>query len=150
MRDTIQRLHAQGGRMTRQRRLILETLSSLRGHPTAEEVHAVARRSAPNLHLSTVYRTLRWLQQAGLVSSRWFADERRQERFDPALPTEHHHFQCTACKHVSEFDDPLLERVKARFARQTGARVASASLVFYGLCDTCQREDVQTFRLDSE
>ncbi len=36
-----QRLHTQGGRMTTQRRMILEALDCLGCHPTAEEIFAV-------------------------------------------------------------------------------------------------------------
>jgi Fe2+ or Zn2+ uptake regulation protein len=81
-----ERLRAQGGRMTIQRRLLFSILDSLGEHPTAEELLLLARKQDPDLNLSTVYRTLRWLEAESLVSSRVFAEERRQERFDAALP----------------------------------------------------------------
>jgi Fe2+ or Zn2+ uptake regulation protein len=137
VQNLIERLHAQGGRLTPQRRLIFETLVSLQGHPTAEEVYALVRHRAPKLHLSTVYRTLRWLEQEGLVSSRLFQEDRRQERFDSALPTEHHHFVCTTCKRVIEFKDPIIERVKENFSLQTSCRVQLASVELYGICPNC-------------
>ena len=40
-------LRSTGGRMTTQRRLILETLESLGGHPTADEVYAVVGGANP-------------------------------------------------------------------------------------------------------
>lgn len=123
--------------MTAQRRLILETLEDLERHPTAEELYEAASKRDSNLNLSTVYRTLRWLEQEGLVSSRRFDEERRQERFDPFLPAEHHHFLCTVCKQVIEFHDPSIEAIKSNFEEQTGAHVESASVTFYGLCLQC-------------
>ncbi len=131
------RLHAQGGRMTAQRQLILETLEDHSGHPTAEEIYQLAREQDPSLHLSTVYRTLRWLEQEGLVKPRLFKDDRLQERFDPVHPTDHHHFVCLGCKKVIEFDNRLLESIKASFAKENGSRVDSAALVLYGLCSSC-------------
>ncbi|MFU8772925.1 MAG: Fur family transcriptional regulator, partial [Anaerolineales bacterium] len=92
MREMIARLHSQGGRLTSQRRLIFEVLQEMDSHPTAEEVYAIVNQQAPNLHLSTVYRTLRWLEQEGLVSTRHFQEKRRTERFDSSHPAEHHHF----------------------------------------------------------
>ena len=63
-----QTLRAQGGRMTAQRRLILDLLQESDSHPTAEELYALARQSDPSLNLSTVYRTLNWLEERGFVS----------------------------------------------------------------------------------
>lgn len=136
--DATDRLRAQGGRMTAQRRMILEALECLGCHPTADELYAVVCERDPSLHLSTVYRTLRWLEAEGLVSGRHFDEHTRQERFDPALPMEHHHFMCTECKQVIEFDDPLIEAVKSAFAAQHQVRIDSASLMLYGLCPQCQ------------
>jgi Fur family transcriptional regulator, ferric uptake regulator len=143
-RDTLidlatQRLHSQGGRMTGQRRMILEALDCLGCHPTAEQIYAVVNQRDATINLSTVYRTLRWLEQEGLVSARRFDEKSRQDRFDPALPVEHHHFVCTACGMVIEFDDPRLRQVRAQFERQNGAQVASISVMLQGLCAGCKQ-----------
>ena len=141
--ETTQRLHAQGGRMTSQRRLILQTRERLSGHPTAEQLFQIVRRQDSSLSLSTIYRTLRWLQEEDLVSTRLFDEERRQERFDPAFPSEHHHFMCTACKSVIEFDTQLIDSIKTQFERQTGAQVQVGSIVLYGLCARCREKSGQ-------
>jgi len=124
--------------MTAQRKLILQTLEALGRHPTAEELYDAVSKLDSNLNLSTVYRTLRWLEQEGLVSARRFDEERRQERFDPFLPAEHHHFLCTVCKRVIEFHDESIETVKNNFEELTGVCVESASVTFYGLCRRCR------------
>lgn len=133
------RLHSQGGRMTAQRRLILEALVRSGDHPTAEEVYSLVKQDDPNLHLSTVYRTLRWLEAEDLVSTRLFKEDRRQERFDAALPSEHHHFMCVKCKSVIEFDTDLIAAIKDQFEKDTGASVEYGSIVLYGLCPDCRR-----------
>lgn len=137
IQETSKRLRLQGGRMTPQRRLILQTLETLTSHPTAEELYHLAHQQDPTLNLSTVYRTLRWLEQEDLVSTRVFHEERRQERFDPAYPSEHHHFLCTGCKAVIEFDTLLMEQIKAQFEGDTGALVQTGTIVLYGLCPQC-------------
>ena len=136
-----ERLRSQGGRMTNQRRLLLSILDSLGEHPTAEELLLIAREQDSDLNLSTVYRTLRWLEAENLVSARLFAEERRQERFDAALPSEHHHFMCTRCKNVIEFDTDLLVDIKSQFQDSSGASVRTGSIVLYGLCPKCHREN---------
>jgi len=132
---------ASGGRMTAQRRLVLETLQSLGGHPTAEEVYRATREHDASIHPSTVYRTLDWLEAAGLVSHRHLdagLNDERCERFDPAVPLEHHHFVCTGCGQVIEFASPRIEEAKAEFAEKYRARVSQASLTLYGLCAECR------------
>lgn len=138
MFEMINRLQSQGGRLTSQRRLIFETLADLDSHPTAEEVYAIVRQQDPNLHISTVYRTLRWLEQEGLVSARHFQDKRRQERFDSSRPSEHHHFVCTVCQRVIEFNSAQIEHIKDRFAHENGAQVDLASVELYGRCSECR------------
>jgi Fur family transcriptional regulator, ferric uptake regulator len=138
LQESKKRLNAGGGRMTVQRRLILETLGELGGHPSVEEIYDLARQTDPSLHLTTVYRTLRWLEREGLVSSCWFEDERHQERFDPGQPGEHYHFLCTSCKAVIEFDNLLVNTIKAQFELHTGAQVDIGRVVLYGLCAPCR------------
>ena len=137
VKDAIQRIHLQGGRMTTQRLQIIEALEKLESHPTAEELFLIASRRDPNLNLSTVYRTLNWLEAEGLVSARHFSEDRGAGRFDAASPVEHHHFICSQCKRVIEFDDPGIAPLKARFAREHGCRVETASVELYGLCPGC-------------
>lgn len=134
------RLHSQGGRMTSQRRLLLSILESLGEHPTAEELYLLARQRDQNLNLSTVYRTLRWLENEDLIKIRVFAEDRRQERFDAALPSEHHHFMCTRCRSVIEFDTNLFDSIKLQLEERSGVNVQTGSIMLYGLCADCSRE----------
>lgn len=138
-RHAAQTLSTTGGRMTAQRRLILATLAECSDHPTAEEIYQRVQPKNPALNLSTVYRTLRWLEQEGLVNSRHFDGEPHQDRFDPVADenSDHHHFRCRSCNRIIEFDAPLLEQVKQIFTRQQGGQVESAALVLYGLCTDC-------------
>lgn len=141
VREATTTLRSTGGRMTAQRRLILETLETLSGHPTAEEVYAAVQERDPRLNQSTVYRTLAWLEGAGLVSHCHLdsgPDGERCERYDPVTPVEHHHFVCTTCGKVVEFAAPQIEAVKQWFAGQQGAVVEKAALTLYGACAGCR------------
>lgn len=133
------KLRAEGGRMTSQRRAIVETLLDCPDHPTAEEIYARARKNDPSLHLSTVYRTLRWLEDEGFVSPRWFEDERRQERFDPVMDenNDHYHFRCRICNEIVEFQEPVISEIKEGYEAQFGGQVESATLTLYGVCQRC-------------
>ena len=143
VQEAEKRLQKQGGRMTGQRRLIMETLESLAvdQHPTADELYEYVQVEDPSLHLSTVYRTLRWMEGEGLVIARRFKEDCRQERFDPVLPSEHHHFLCTRCKRVIEFTTPLSETIKSHFSQEFGPYVETVSVMLYGVCEKCQQEE---------
>ena len=139
-------LHARGGRMTSQRRLILETLAECTDHPTAEEIYSRARKINPGINLSTVYRTLRWLEKQGLVNARLFHDERGLERFDPIGESgeiDHHHFRCEECNQIIEFSSKLIDEIKNKFVSENGGRVINASLTLYGICADCSGKNDQ-------
>jgi Fur family transcriptional regulator, ferric uptake regulator len=135
-------LRTSGGRMTAQRRAILEALEAIGGHPNAEEVCAAARERDQSINTSTVYRTLNWLSEAGLLAPAWLGPERcrRQEARSGELPVEHHHFVCTRCGQVVEFEAPVIEVIKAAFASDHSASVEHAALTLYGLCSECREE----------
>lgn len=134
-------LKTQGGRMTSQRKLILEKIESMAGHPTAEEIFMEASQEDPSLNLSTVYRTLKWLTDRSLITPRRFDEERRQERFD-ATPAEahvdHYHFQCQHCKKIIEFSSDQVEEIKTSFSANSGSVIFFADLVLYGYCAECR------------
>ena len=132
-------LRASGGRMTAQRRAILETLQDLGGHPTADQVYTAARERDDTVHPTTVYRTLGWLADAGLVNPCHLELRGdRCEHFDPAPPTEHHHFVCSGCGRVIEFRSEAIEELKALFARQYRVSIERAFLSMHGLCQQCR------------
>ncbi len=141
------RLRDEGGRMTSQCRLILQALEELGGHPTAEEIFRHVSRQSPGINLSTVYRTLNWLEENGFISPRWFEEERRRERFEPAVltaPSRHptpFHFLCRSCNRILEFADPRMDEIVAQFERRSGARVKDVELTLYGLCQACAKTE---------
>lgn len=132
------RIRTSNRRMTTQRRLILDSLQALDIHPTAEELLDRVQEHDPSIHLSTIYRTLRWLEAEGLIQARVFNDYRRTERFDPAVTGEHYHFVCRRCNTVMEFNNLLVNAVKAQFELHSGAQVDFGSVILYGLCAACR------------
>ncbi|NMB88307.1 MAG: transcriptional repressor [Chloroflexi bacterium] len=131
--------------MTGQRRLILKTLDLFSGHPTAEEVYDRVKCIDPTVNLSTVYRTLRWLEKSGFVSARRFDDKPRQDRFDTQTTdgAAHQHFRCRVCNQIIEYTEPLIEVIKSNYASQNNCVVESATLVLSGICPDCrQRQDI--------
>jgi Fur family ferric uptake transcriptional regulator len=132
-----EKLLLQGGRMTSQRRCILETLASQPDHPTAEELFQIVKQSDPTINLSTVYRTLRWLEQEGLVNARRFDDHHHHEHFDPVQLGEHYHFYCTICQKIIEFDDPEIDALVENLQPKLGVTILSTTMIVNGICPEC-------------
>jgi Fur family transcriptional regulator, peroxide stress response regulator len=95
-------LRKTGMKSTRQRELIYGILIDQRNHPTAEEIHAQAKKESSGISLATVYNGLDALVSCGLIKQVHF--ERSSTRFCPNLK-EHAHFQCEQTGEV--FDVPL-------------------------------------------
>jgi Fe2+ or Zn2+ uptake regulation protein len=136
-------VRSRGGRMTIQRRVILDAFHSADEHPTAEEIYRIAQQRDASLNLSTVYRTLRWLEREGLICARAFPEADRSERYDTALPDTHHHFVCTTCRTVVEFDVVELDSISRNMERRYGLRVKQATLVLYGQCADCRAGEAE-------
>jgi len=124
-------------RMTGQRALILKIIKSARGHLDADELYRLARREQPRLSLSTVYRTLRALKEAGLVDEVHFDEE--HHHYEPKPGAEHHHLVCLGCGRVIEFELPLARLVKRNVAAARHFEITAVETRISGYCAECQR-----------
>ena len=126
-----------GLRMTRQRMLIAEVLLAWKGHVNIDELYAAVKAKDDNVGYATIYRTVKLLQEAGLVSSHEFGHG--PTRFEPAFDGEHHdHLVCTRCKRIVEFHDDEIERLQLVIAERHGFRLTEHRMELYGLCPECR------------
>jgi Fe2+ or Zn2+ uptake regulation protein len=98
-----------------------------------------------NLALSSAYRNLAVLEQAGVI--RRIATEEDFARYELAedLTEHHHHLMCESCGLVEDFEVPArLERsvdaALADISERRGFRVRSHRLDVVGLCPRCAAE----------
>lgn len=131
-------LKVQGLRLTAPRRAIVECLGASQDWLTAAAIYEQARVVCPSLGLVTVYRTLNWLHQQGLV--------RRVHRSDgchgyalAGLP-HGHYLVCQKCQQVVEFSSCDLTILEARIAGETGFTIQGHMLQFVGTCPACQTD----------
>jgi len=116
--------------MTGQRRTIARVLSEASDHPDAEELHARASRLDPRISIATVYRTVKLLEEAGLLEKRDFGDGRA--RFEDSQRAHHDHLIDMDTGRVIEFCDPEIEALQERIARRLGYRLLGHRLELYG------------------
>ena len=121
-------------RMTRQRRAILDTLTGMKSHPTADELYSVVRRKMPRISLGTVYRNLEDLSSAGIV--RKIDAGGGQRRFDGDMDP-HYHARCIDCGKVLDIHAEAPVDL-ADVARALGDfQLIGHRLEFVGLCPEC-------------
>ena len=139
MSATVQaRARARGFRMTLQRQIILDVIESLEGHITAEAVYAQVRARYPQVNLSTVYRTLEFLEELSLVSHTHFDDG--VARWHGAGEAPHQHLICRRCGSEQELDLALLEPLDRELRHRYGFQADLAHFALVGLCARCQQE----------
>ncbi len=120
-----------GLRMTGQRRVIAQILSSATDHPDVEEVHRRAHTIDPRISLSTVYRTLKLFSARGILERHDFGHGRG--RYE-AAPREHHdHLVDIDTGRVIEFSNSDIEALQERVARDLGFELVGHRLELYGV-----------------
>jgi Fur family ferric uptake transcriptional regulator len=134
--DLLEQLRARGARVTTARRAVLEDLVR-RGsaHPTAEQIARRVGRANPQLHLSTIYRTLEALEGLGLITRASIGEGATTYHL---AADRHHHAVCESCGAVIELPDAVLAPVVRRLARDHGFAAAPRHVTIAGLCAACR------------
>ena len=107
-------LREQGHRLTTARRMVIEGLAQTHEHVTADLLAGWIQHAHPEIHLSTVYRTLESLRRVGHHHP---GAQPHGAAFFHLAPT-HQHVVCEVCGHIedvpsSEFDE-LVDRLRDR------------------------------------
>jgi Fe2+ or Zn2+ uptake regulation protein len=131
----VERLRATGGRVTEARRAVLRVLVEAgSAHLSAEEIAERVHASTPQVHLSTVYRTLESLEEAGLLRQARLGDGPASYHL---ASDEHHHAVCDVCGAVIVLPPDALTPVVARLARDHGFRADPRHVTIGGRCRAC-------------
>jgi len=136
----IERMRAQGLRLTWQRRLLAHLLDSAASHLDAEEVFRLARRKDPRIHRATVYRTLNLLKKLGLVDELDLMHVSGDRHYYEVRPSKFHiHLVCMKCGAVQEPGGPFWQELKRRVQEETGFQPEVVRLEMGGRCLQCQK-----------
>jgi Fur family ferric uptake transcriptional regulator len=128
----LERLCAEKGmRMTGQRRTIAKVLSEAEDHPNVEEVHRRASARDPRISLSTVYRTVRLFESAGILDRHEFGDGRA--RYEASGHGHHDHLINVKTGEVIEFSNEQIEKLQESVARELGFKLIGHRLELFGL-----------------
>jgi Fur family ferric uptake transcriptional regulator len=120
-----------GMRMTEQRRVVARVLQASDDHPDVEELYRRAFAVDPKISISTVYRTVKLFEDAGVIERHDFGDGR--SRYE-TLPEEHHdHLIDLRSGKVIEFRSEEIERIQEKIARELGYRLVDHRLELYAV-----------------
>jgi Fur family ferric uptake transcriptional regulator len=128
-----------GLRMTDQRRVIARVIADAQDHPDVEELHRRAAAVDDRISISTVYRTVKLFEDAGIIERHDFRDGR--SRYEP-VPDEHHdHLIDVRSGHVIEFRSEEIEHLQEEIARKLGYRLIGHRLELYGVPLDAKKKD---------
>src|SRR5262249_4794071 len=131
MESRIERLCVERGlKMTGQRRVRDRVLSEAFEHPDVAELYRRAAALDARISIATVYRTVRLLEEKGILERRDFGGGRA--RYEPTEHGHHFHLIDIDTGKVIEFQDPDHERMMRDIAERLGFDLVSLRLELFG------------------
>jgi Fur family ferric uptake transcriptional regulator len=122
-------------RSTRQRSAISAVLDECTEFLSAQDLHSRLRTRGDNIGLTTVYRTLQSLADAGEVDVLRSADGEAVYR--RCSTGHHHHLVCRRCGRTVEVEGPAVERWAETVAAEHGFTQVEHTVEVFGTCDRC-------------
>lgn len=120
-----------GLKMTDQRRVIAQVLSSSTDHPDVEQVYQRASKLDQKISIATVYRTVKLFEEANILDRHDFGDGRA--RYEE-VPTEHHdHLIDMNSGEVIEFTNETIEELQKQIADSLGYKLVGHRLELYAV-----------------
>jgi Fur family ferric uptake transcriptional regulator len=126
-----ERCAAKGMRMTDQRRIIARVLAASDDHPDVEELYRRCIKVDDRISISTVYRTVKLFEDAGIIERHDFREGRA--RYEQIPESHHDHLINLRTGEVIEFQSEEIERLQAEVARRLGYRLIDHRLELYAI-----------------
>lgn len=127
------RLTARNIRPSAQRMAIMKYLVDYHNHPSAEEIYEYLHPEMPTLSKTTVYNTMKLLEENGAVMA--LGIESKNVRYD-ANTMPHAHFRCRKCGTI--YDIPIPASVREKLEVNEGLDVENVMVYYSGICEKCK------------
>ena len=121
--------------MTSQRLAILHVLHHEGTHLSPSQIYKQARQELPGLTEPTVYRTLEFLTENGLVRH---SHSHGGHRTYQIARDAHHHVVCRVCGTEIEVEHTLVENLYRKLESTSGYLRIDSHVTFFGICPKCQ------------
>ena len=117
-------------RLTDQRKVIAQVMSSSNDHPDVDELHKRVNQIDKKISIATVYRTVKLFEESGIVEKHEFKGGKA--RYEEA-PEEHHdHLIDINSGEIIEFVDKDIEILQNKVAKKLGYKLVDHKLELYG------------------
>lgn len=123
-------------RATRQRAAIMVALADAETFLSAQELYDKLRSRGAKVGLTTVYRTLQWLNDQGEIDALHVAGKEAAYR-RCGTADHHHHLVCRSCGRAEELASAAVEEWTRRSAQSHGFTAVTHTVEIYGLCGSC-------------
>ena len=123
-------------RSTRQRAAVAEALARAERFKSAQELYDDLRGEGASVGLTTVYRHLQALAEAGSVDVLRSDDGEARYRACPTAE-HHHHLVCRRCGRSVEIAGPAVERWAVAVADEHGFTEVTHAVEVFGVCGAC-------------
>ncbi len=123
-------------RMTRQRTAIAAAMSDCADFRSAQQIHAAVREAGTPVGLTTVYRAVQAMAEAGELDV--ITREDGEQAYRRCTREHHHHLVCRRCGRAVELEAPDLEAWADATARRNGFTDVSHTLEIFGTCADCR------------
>jgi Fe2+ or Zn2+ uptake regulation protein len=124
-----------GGRVTTPRRAIVQALLAADDHVTADDLAEAVQRAHPDVHQSTVYRTLDTLTALGVIDHVHLGHGPAVYHF---TDHPHHHLVCQDCGRVVQLPLSVLRPLQDRVARNYDFDLDATHFALAGHCRDCR------------
>ncbi len=123
--------------LTKQRQTVLRVIRESDNHLTANEVFDAARRISPGISFATVYNSLSYLKNRGLIGEIKFGTD--ANLYDRKL-TRHDHAICNNCGKLVDLELPIPAKLLEEAVDRSKFQSASIELTLRGLCPECSEQ----------
>jgi Fur family ferric uptake transcriptional regulator len=128
-----ERLRATNERLTSPR---LITFRALARKAPLSTVKLVALLEGNGINAATTYRNLALFRRLGVIQD-IVADGQRLVELNEDFGSHHHHFWCTQCGKLQDFDNPDIDKSIEELSGKLGIKITGHQLEMSGLCSSC-------------
>ena len=120
-----------GVRLTDQRKLIAEVMSSSNDHPDVDELHKRVSDIDKKISIATVYRTVKLFEESGILAKHEFKGGKA--RYEELNEGHHDHLIDVKSGEIIEFVDEEIEKLQKKVAEKYGYKLVDHKLELYGI-----------------
>ena len=132
----LDRLRPAGTKRSSKRDTIVNVFLKQEGHLSADDLVVLTKREDERISRATVYRTLQWMEEAGIARKVDFGEGRFRFEHSYRHP-RHYHLICKTCKRSYEFLSSDIESLVEEVAAARGFTANQSVVQIYGTCESC-------------